>query len=342
MESTVKQMSEKIDLHRGATNERLLREEVRKRYGEDFSKRFVCQGLSGLTRLVIKPKRMSSFYEPRDIDSHNFPSNLSDVQLQEIGMKNLVDMIYKRNVDKEALKHLLIRAKGVERWNASDENIVDNLTIRSLLKDTNNPSEQQKEKDRLAKFKSGLDQLELPSDWKSTGTNNLLVSYLSFCQMSAGNQMKTIKSDCGIGMMLLTLTIPKLDKYFPIVDLEFDCRGDVDWFTESGGEKSGGGDTVIISVGEIKSSLEGVKKAKQQLRKRLLTMQHTFVISNYPKQKQEQQEAKQAEGDEDAALSSPSPPSKTSPRFVLNGTLFFPAEIHQELDYYRCYNCTPI
>jgi outer membrane murein-binding lipoprotein Lpp len=42
----------RLEAFKGAANERLLREEVKRKYGEDFARRFTIHGLSGLARLV--------------------------------------------------------------------------------------------------------------------------------------------------------------------------------------------------------------------------------------------------------------------------------------------------
>ncbi len=68
-----------------AANERLLREEVKRKYGEDFARRFTIHGLSGLARLVSicdSNKKSNQLYYPRDIAKHDYSSPTSDLQRQ--------------------------------------------------------------------------------------------------------------------------------------------------------------------------------------------------------------------------------------------------------------------
>jgi len=67
-----------------AANERLLREEVKRKYGEDFARRFTIHGLSGLARLVsiCDSKKSNQLYYPRDISKHDYSSPTSDLQCQ--------------------------------------------------------------------------------------------------------------------------------------------------------------------------------------------------------------------------------------------------------------------
>ncbi len=69
---------------KGAANERLLREEVKRKYGEDFARRFTIHGLSGLARLVsiCDSKKSNQLYYPRDISKHDYSSPTSDLQRQ--------------------------------------------------------------------------------------------------------------------------------------------------------------------------------------------------------------------------------------------------------------------
>ena len=65
-----------------AANERLLREEVKRKYGEDFARRFTIYGLSGLARLVSigDSKKSNQLYYSRDISKHDYSSPTSDLQ----------------------------------------------------------------------------------------------------------------------------------------------------------------------------------------------------------------------------------------------------------------------
>lgn len=49
-------MSEKLDMFRDETNERLFRAQLARKHGEDFANHFNMQGMHGLERLVITKK----------------------------------------------------------------------------------------------------------------------------------------------------------------------------------------------------------------------------------------------------------------------------------------------
>jgi len=97
-----------------------------------------------------------------------------------------------------------------------------------------------------------------------------------------------MKDDSGLGVMMFCACLTDLDDFFRIIDVEFDCRGGIQF----------NGDSV---TGEIKSSEEGVKYGKSQLYKRLTILKQTLqIVSSDPKK----------------------PPIKC----VLNGVLFLPIE----------------
>jgi hypothetical protein len=68
----VNDLSRKFDDFKGHANETLVREEVKRRYGDSFCRQFVVQGLYGLVRLALQAKRFESPYRPRDLNLHSF------------------------------------------------------------------------------------------------------------------------------------------------------------------------------------------------------------------------------------------------------------------------------
>jgi hypothetical protein len=124
-------------------------------------------------------------------------------------------------------------------------------------------------------------------------------NYLKFMKANMNEQKKIMSDDSGLGVMMFCACLTGLEDFFPIIDVEFDCRGGIQF----------NGDSVTVTAGEIKSSEEGVKYGKSQLYKRLSILQQTLQIVNDPKK----------------------PPIKC----VLNGVLFLPIEARnswRELD----------
>ncbi len=80
-------------------------------------------------------------------------------------------------------------------------------------------------------------------------------------------QEKELVNDTGFGLMLFCSVEQELDPFFPIIDLEFDCRGNIEQQELSNLLKSKGSSVALVTAGEIKSSFSGVPKAKEQLLK---------------------------------------------------------------------------
>ena len=66
-----------------------------------------------------------------------------------------------------------------------------------------------------------------------------------------------------------------MEAHFPIMDLEFDCRGGIEHLSTDG---SADNITFVISAGEIKSSAAGIPQAKLQLSRRLIVMKETLKL----------------------------------------------------------------
>lgn len=86
--------------------------------------------------------------------------------------------------------------------------------------------------------------------------------------MDKASQRNLLEDDSGFGLLIFCSSIPSLNSFFPIVDIEFDIRGD---FAEKGSKNCS------IICGEIKSSWACVDKAKKQLHKRLTILKEAAV-----------------------------------------------------------------
>jgi hypothetical protein len=93
--------------------------------------------------------------------------------------------------------------------------------------------------------------------------------------MNKNSQEKELVSDTGFGLMLFCSVEP----FFPIIDLEFDCRGNIEQQElPHSREGKGSSSVTLVTAGEIKSSFSGVPKAKEQLLKRLLVISKGLKI----------------------------------------------------------------
>lgn len=257
-----RELSSKIDdfrdefaLFKGSTNERILREQVKKEYGETFAKRFVVQGLSGLARMVCSPKRDTSPYQPRDSSTHNFDDTESDLQSQQKVVKQFRDKIFTMKAYQIVLQKLLTGLFG------PDALVPPQLELISFVSNTKNQEDVTREKSRREEVRKFFNSFHPVSDSTNDGLIAALEKMKAFCLMSSRvQQLQSIDDDSGLGILMFTSIIPDLDDFFPIVDLEFDTRGSFGVL----------GDNILhICCGEIKSSASGIPKAKDQLMKRL-------------------------------------------------------------------------
>ena len=79
----------------------------------------------------------------------------------------------------------------------------------------------------------------------ATTCSVLMKQSLWFIQLKKGEQEKVLQSDSGFGLLLFYPCFPHIADYFPIVDLEFDCRGRVEHISSEGSSA-----TYIITAGK--------------------------------------------------------------------------------------------
>lgn len=272
-------LSDKFDEFKGDTNERLLRENVQKLYGETFSRRFCVQGISGLVRLLTPPRKIQMQYHPRDllkafqhVDSQGNSKELSDSQLQEEGVKEIVGYIHEKGAAYSCLSLLLKQVTELSDTDIGDiVNTAQTIKLFSSLNDTKCEDQQKSEIGRVAALAELLDKYDKPIE--GNYFCRLFAHFLKFVKMVKGQQVKELKSDSGLGLMIFCASFPNVSGYFPIIDLEFDCRGEIDQYT-------GTDDKVYFTIvaGEIKSSKSGILKAKTQLSKRLGIMKEALML----------------------------------------------------------------
>jgi hypothetical protein len=91
---------------------------------------------------------------------------------------------------------------------------------------------------------------------------NALLQYN--CKQNKPNQLRRITDDSGFGIGIFCSIVSGLEKEKIIIDLELDRRGSI--------SKEAQGLTIIVNVGEIKSSLSLLNTAKLQVRRRLINI----------------------------------------------------------------------
>jgi cell division septum initiation protein DivIVA len=114
--NSLKERTQKIEQDlselKGATNERYLRKEISRLFGERFSQAFVIiQGLSGIVRLINLPKRSDELYFPRDSDKHTFDREESDVQRQHVAARSAAYLFYLKFTYTHSLKLKYLKFK---------------------------------------------------------------------------------------------------------------------------------------------------------------------------------------------------------------------------------------
>jgi hypothetical protein len=307
-DNRVKSLGDNFDDFKGRTNERILRDEVKRRYGEHFCRPFVVQGLSGLVRLTLASKRSESPYFPRDPGSHSFADELSDVQRQTDGVKKLTDAIFSGEGDVKAFRMWLEKLLD-RKLTPQEESAFSKATLRSVQVNSNNKEEVTKERDRRTKLKKDF---EAATAKQKPRVVHPMWNYVLKQKLE---QLNAIQGDSGCGLTMLMATIPALEKYFPIIDLEFDCRGSIEYMEDS----------IIITAGEIKSSYCSVSRAKDQLDKRLAALD--FVCQQF-----ELKEASKGKNAKQKSL------NKKSKQVIKRGIVFLPVT---EFDKHRQSSCPP-
>jgi len=269
----------------------MIRDEVKRLYGEKFSDRFVVHGMSGLSRLVIPPKKMSATYQPRNPENHEWDVAFSDLQQQQFGCEKLRNHIFATKSYVTAFE----MASAIVSNGQSISSMIDIPFISIILKDSNNLQQIKQERERISRVNSMINE-RVPR----INEFNLFNKLMEFSVQDKSTQMKMILDDSGLGLVMFCCSIRELDKYFPIIDdIEFDSRGSFDTTKITETKK-----IVSITCGEIKSSLEGISIAKEQLRKRLLAIRHTsMVIMNDAKEQTD---------------------------YIMNGIIFLPNEVKKD------------
>ena len=178
-------------------------------------------------------------------------------------------------------------------------------TIKFFSSSDGGPNDPE-EKKRLQSILSLSGKIESRGVHSAAGPScsRLLDNFLKFIQLKKGEQIKELLSDSGCGLLLLCSCIPEMKAHFPIMDLEFDCRGDIEQLISTDGSTDN--ITYIISAGEIKSSAAGIPKAKSQLSRRLTVMKEALKLMPHYK---------------DTATT----------KIVLKGVIFLPASESKEM-----------
>jgi cell division septum initiation protein DivIVA len=202
--NSLKERTQKIEQDlselKGATNERYLRKEISRLFGERFSQAFVIiQGLSGIVRLINLPKRFDELYFPRDSDKHTFDREESDVQRQQSAIMKLIDEIYKKQGDGAYFKKLC------EQYEEPVSSELTTQLIRSISSGTAADTEEIKLKEKLR-----MENVQqLIGQCKSKQMKNTLLQY---CKQNKPNQLRRIADDSGFGIGMSCSIVPGLEK----------------------------------------------------------------------------------------------------------------------------------
>jgi len=198
---------------------------------------------------------------------------------------------------------------------------INDLKLFSSLANTNIPAQLDAEEKRKTEISDVLDPIVTAVNGSGIEDEYsiLLCNFVQFINLTKGEQVKELLSDSGIGLLVFSSCYNQFDKFFPIYDLEFDCRGDVDCFYSEGGVM-----TYAITAGEIKSSAEGIHVAKEQLGKRLAVMEEALRIMPHYKASVKKA-ASSASACASASGSTPVKNTTSDAPVVLRGIVFLPA-----------------
>lgn len=211
--------------------------------------------------MVTKPKRELTSYFLRDAAFHSFDASKSDVQSLDASCGKLIDFIFLKKSYKIAFRKLVAMQR--ELTEAEEGFIEECQDFISKLKDSNNHKQLSLERER---------KLKLDAFFSNFGDvdNEAIRAFRLWAFSDKNTQMSELRGDSGFGIMLFCAALEEMPD-FPIIDLEFDCKGTV---VDIGGYDNDNNPllNVIISAGEIKPSVEGIPKAKSQLLRRLIVL----------------------------------------------------------------------
>lgn len=320
LEDKLDKLKDDVGELKGLLNENIARKDIEIKNGVKYSHAYTIQGLEGLATLIMSTIMQSKkdSYKPRDpskgFKDCNSLESTSRSQLVGKYIQKLIDFIFKnknennkvmvgydvlisfftaRNIPIDERLQVMIGATDVfssYKPNASDavtkrneadrrrsldllrteyDSLADDVVISteelSLIEDEDVPenklSEEQKKQKMEKKYKH---------------IDNTFSNFIDFAKKNKEEQLNVMNGDSGIGLFLFCSRIDNLfDKQFPIIDMELDVRGSVEEIDNN---------HFIIKIGEIKSSLSGISKAKKQLYIRSEIISKAIEVFNSPEE----------------------------------------------------------
>jgi hypothetical protein len=248
----------------GYVNERLLRQEIQRSFGREFTKEVTITSLQALAQLISKGKAVKIGKNPVDIVSaaKKLAAKLDN---DEVGWKLLIDFFDTATGCKSTD---LEPCHSVQN---SDEQfkIFKEILMKEQL-DANLPRQQailSAVQATVRRFKTKLHQVP-----RTTAVTSLLQRLQLLCNLLAihyaQDRIESLISCAGPGLMLafyttgeigLSSAAPKsLAQFLPPNTCQMDVQGSI----------SVVGEHAMIMVGEIKSSMSGKKHAKTQIKVR--------------------------------------------------------------------------
>lgn len=113
------------------------------------------------------------------------------------------------------------------------------LRAGRLFSSSKEARDAKKKKKRIAVFEHVEKNLKLPK-FKNCSYLYVWRQICQFAELSYPEQKSVVVNDSGIGLMLF---MAKACHQFPVISLELDCRGDIEWYNDS----------CCVRIGEIKS-----------------------------------------------------------------------------------------
>jgi len=300
--SLIGTVNSNLQSFRGTMFEASVRRTVKLKYGEKFGENIVINGLDSLANLCGASKSsMDNFFARNPVNFKSFKAddgNMSNFQINKKVTKKLLQYIYSSRSDIKCFQRFLRKFAGVAGMNNFDkysdlsifapnlqngsdkskikynkfrrQNLQDlENTINSLIKNSRSSSDKKIDGGNNANDIGDNGIMLEAGSMSSIATLTVFHKFIRFAQLSREEQNLALESNSGIAILLFCSSFDLIsDLKFPIVDLEVDCQGNT---MLRDGE-------YFVEIGEIKSSIGGIEKAKLQLQLRLMVAKEAIKI----------------------------------------------------------------
>ena len=292
----VKKRLSRLEDTSGNINEKLLRSQIAKMFGEDFSKQYTIKSLQGLVQLLSEANGLYIKREPSEIyfEARKIARKLAEKKVANQILSDFYDAINSNFSDSLPSPCPQTEARETGNVPVEEENMIKLFCAGVISNFQNSVAVQDRDQRILDAFKKSLKLLEFPAKEKRPKNLvdplkrklNQLCWFLTLRNID--DQVSTLVTSDGPGMMIGQYIARKerllqgkqiqeeidqagaaerklglIWRFLPSLELEMDVKGAVVVV----------GNVAFIKVAEIKSSYANSRKGKNQIRDRAIVLQ---------------------------------------------------------------------